>query len=218
VPAFIYETGNRYGRLVVISQAESVNNRVRWLCLCDCGVTLTVTGEKLRQGKQKSCGCYRRDSASERHKIHGQSNAGGVNGKVCSGAYSSWQEMWKRCTKTDNISYKNYGGRGITVTPDWKDFETFYADMGDRPEGMSLDRVNGAEPYSKENCKWSNRMEQNQNKRNCHIITIDDAAYVLAEWCRRFNVEYNQAYRGIITKGLDPKTVLESLPKIRIDL
>lgn len=208
------EVGHRYERLLVIARAGSQSHKATWLCLCDCGKTIEVSGDVLRQGHQKSCGCYRKEDAQMRFTTHGQSNAGGINGKKCSRTYKSWQEMWRRCTIPDHVSYKNYGAKGVTVNPSWSSFEAFYGDMGDRPQGMSLDRIDGSVGYCKENCKWSTRLEQNQNRSICHLVTIGGETLVLSEWCRRFNVGYFKAYHRIVMKGLDPLTVLENLPKL----
>jgi hypothetical protein len=79
--------------------------------------------------------------------------------------YSSWTNMWTRCTNTKRDKYKNYGGRGITVCEHWKNFENFLADMGERPEGLTLDRKDNELGYFKENCRWATSEEQSLNKQ-----------------------------------------------------
>jgi hypothetical protein len=76
------------------------------------------------------------------------------HGQVNSGAYSSWKAMLTRCLYPSSDSYQKYGAKGITVTPEWRDFKKFHADMGDRPEGYSIDRIDPKLGYFKENCRW----------------------------------------------------------------
>ena len=80
-------------------------------------------------------------------------------------SYNRWNSMKQRCLNTKHPAYKDYGGRGITIDPDWMDFTKFHADMGDPPEGMSLDRKDNSGPYSAANCRWATKMEQSQNQR-----------------------------------------------------
>lgn len=195
------ELGNRYGRLTVVEGLPSTSGKACWLCLCDCGVHTTATGDTLRQGHKKSCGCFRREHTTKLHTIHGQSNSGGNKGKKCSRTYKSWQEMWGRCRNASHISYKNYGARGITVDERWVDFMEFFRDMGDRPEGQYLDRVDGSKGYSADNCKWSTRIEQNQNRRSCIYVPFGDERLALAEWCRRMGLSYMPCYRVMREHG-----------------
>lgn len=203
------ELGHRYGRLLVIRYVESLDAKAAWLCLCDCGSEITVTGDGLRKGNHKSCGCFRRDHSRAKSTTHGQSNSGGLRRE--SRAYKSWQEMKARCGNPKHISYPNYGGRGLTFDPSWEVYDNFFADMGERPEGHSLDRVNNELGYSKGNCKWSTRLEQNQNRRLCHFIQYKGKLKVLSEWCRELKIDYHQAYRRIIQQQVNPTAYFESV-------
>lgn len=156
--------GERFGKLLVISEAEAKEyfNKTKakfiykrtWLCLCDCGEQKIVSQELLRRGETKSCGCLRREVFLTMISSHG----------LCeTPTYNSWRAMKERCTNTKNLHYDIYGGRGISFPEKWANFEGFYEDMGERPDGKTLDRVNNDLGYSKENCKWSTVSEQNIN-------------------------------------------------------
>ncbi|AUR83672.1 DNA-binding domain protein [Vibrio phage 1.038.O._10N.286.51.C2] len=151
----IYEAGQRFSSLEII-EAYKVNDGNRWmhLVLCDCGNARLVGGSDLKQGKVKTCGCRRWDSVT----THGMTNTA---------EYKIWASMIQRCTNSSSRAYKNYGGRGVSVSGDWLSFELFINDMGVRPErNMTLERVNNSKGYSKENCVWADRFQQARNTRN----------------------------------------------------
>jgi hypothetical protein len=127
------------------------------LCRCECGTEKRVGVDNLRKGRSRSCGCIRREQVIERNTSHGQSQTS---------EYWIWKAMIQRCTNPRDQRWNDYGGRGITVCKRWRDsFEAFYADMGPRPAGLTLERVNNDEGYSPENCKWATYEEQSRNQR-----------------------------------------------------
>ena len=136
--------GRRFGRLIVTAYAQDR----KWFCFCDCGVRVLVS---LRGGR-KSCGCLRKAGAIT-HRMSG------------SREYNSWHSMKQRCFNPRHRHYKHYGGRGITVCEDWLSFEAFFADMGPRPAGCSLDRIDPNGNYEPTNCRWSDAKQQFQNQR-----------------------------------------------------
>lgn len=150
--------GQRFGRLVVISFKESVKGSPKWNCLCDCGNEVVCYGGNLKKGHSNSCGCYRKDRT-----VESRSTKNGASKHPLWGVYN---QMVSRCHNEDNPSYYNYGGRGIKVCDRWLESAfNFYEDMGDCPEGMSLERVNNDQGYSPENCKWETKSMQQFNQR-----------------------------------------------------
>ena len=148
--------GKRFSNLVVIERAGGENG-AKWLCQCDCGNTKVISGNVLRQGSTKSCGCVRK-----------QNNQGFKHGHCSSGispTYNSWAAMHGRCKYPKTRSYEHYGGRGISVCERWGDFANFLEDMGERPVGTSLDRIDADGNYEPGNCRWATDAEQRANRR-----------------------------------------------------
>jgi hypothetical protein len=148
--------GCRFGRLLVIERAATIGKSTAYICLCDCGKTKTVRGQSLRLGDTTSCGCARREQMVEKQTSHGMYRTP---------TYNSWRAMLARCLNKTHRQYKDYGGRGISICPEWHKFELFLADMGVRPSDKTIDRINGDGNYTAGNCRWATRQEQNQNRR-----------------------------------------------------
>ena len=193
---FIDITGQKFGRLKVIRIAgKDKHNKYKWLCACECGNTKTILGNSLRDGMTKSCGCLveeRMATMGRKSKIHGM-----INGAE----YKSWQSMKARCLNKNNPKYKIYGGRGITICKRWLDsFEKFYADMGKRSKGKTLDRRNNNGNYCPENCRWASVKEQGRNKRNNVVMTYKGKTLCLVEWAEIIKINpitlRNRLYKG----------------------
>lgn len=161
--------GNKYGRLTVTAIAE---RQGYWVCLCECGNTTETRGSRLRKGVSRSCGCIRR--------THGHSGKNKL-----SPTYQSWKAMKARC---DNSQVKSHGARGIKYDPRWAEFKNFLEDMGERPAGTSLDRINVFGGYFKSNCRWATDVVQANNKQNSETLYYDFEGYgqegTPAEWAR----------------------------------
>jgi hypothetical protein len=158
-------TGQRFEKLLVIERSTPISRGpVFWKCICDCGVSKFINSANLRNGSTKSCGCIRKVASSLRAKTHG---------KYGSPEYESWQSMRTRCNNSKATNYHGYGGRGIKCCKRWDLFENFLSDMGNRPKGKTLDRIDVNGNYEPSNCRWATKDEQAKNKRQCKLINKD---------------------------------------------
>lgn len=170
---FIDLVGKKFSRLTVISRAGNKGKHARWNCKCDCGNEVVVHGGNIRRGHTRSCGCLHSETIKECNKTHG----------MCEKKeYGVWAEMIKRCTNPNYKRYKDYGGRGISVCDRWRKFENFYADMGDRPKGTSIDRIDNDGNYNPNNCRWATNKEQCRNQRSNVMLTFQGRTLCLSDW------------------------------------
>lgn len=166
-------SGQCFGRLTAIS-LQSTAGPTKWLCKCSCGNETVTNASNLKRGLSNSCGCLRKELMAEKQTTHGLSDK-----KI----YILWRNMVSRCYDLKDARYSAYGGRGIKVCDRWREsVENFYSDMGNRPSGKSLDRINNDGNYSPENCKWSTNREQSNNKRLNKNITYQGETHTYAEW------------------------------------
>lgn len=177
--------GQRFGRYVVKNLAEN-RNKLRYVdVVCDCGSERAVSNIALWSGRSKSCGCLKRELMANQSRTHGQSK---------SGAYKSWVAMQGRCRNKNNAKYPTYGGVGIVVCEAWSRFEAFLSDMGDRPENMTIDRIDGSLGYSPGNCKWSTKSEQQNNLKTNSMHSCDGVSKTIAQWSEYSGIPYNRLY------------------------
>lgn len=179
MPKAIDLTGQRFCRWTVIRRAATVNQQTRWECLCDCGNVGVVKTNNLRTAISRSCGCLKLELSAARKTRHGSTN---------SPTWYTWAGMIGRCTNSTNYGYPWYGGRGIKVCDRWqgKDgFVNFLADMGERPVGMSIDRINVNGDYEPGNCRWADSKQQSRNRENTIRLTARGETLPVAEWAER---------------------------------
>lgn len=194
-------SGKIFGRWNVDSFYMIKNGKSFWVCNCSCGETKVIVGTALRDGISKSCGCLMKELLKQNKCTHG---------KVNTPEYNSWRGMKKRCYVITHEAYHNYGGRGIKVCERWKDsFENFYKDMGDRPEGKSLDRIDNSGDYISENCKWSTPKEQARNRRNNTMVETGYGFVTLTEFAKDNNIKLSTLSERMRRHKLTPKEALE---------
>ncbi len=180
-------TGTRVGRWLVVRRlANSERGGTQWLCRCDCGTEREVGGIRLRDASSQSCGCLRADVSSSGNFKHGHS----PSGRQPSPTYQSWVGMTQRCGNPNHKNFSDYGGRGISVCERWSKFADFLADMGERPPGMSIERVNNDGDYEPGNCKWASVEEQALNKRSSRIIEFNGRRMTLGEWANDLDISH----------------------------
>jgi len=196
-------TGQKFGRLKVVSLLGSQNNRRIWNCLCDCGTSFSCASDRLRSGNTTSCGCYHKELVRNMATTHGLSHLP---------EYKVWKDMKARCYNSRNIEYENYGGRGIIVCDEWKEsFESFYRHVGSRPTAEhTIDRQDVNGNYEPGNVKWSTHVEQARNRRNNRIVSYKGHDYVLAELADILDLDVKSLH-GYLTRGKTVEDAVEHL-------
>jgi len=193
-------TGQRFGLLTVAARTQNDSRgRAKWLCRCDCGGERTSAGYSLKAGDVLSCGCIRseamRRTAAERHK--------GSPFQKHRDKYATWRNMISRCHNPDDKQFALYGGKGVVVCEAWKTFAGFVVWAKDKPDGMTLDRIDPAGPYTPENCRWADQLTQQNNRRRHVWIEHNGERLTATQLARRLGVTPWKIYNGIKDRG-DP--------------
>lgn len=186
--------GQPFGKLLVLERVKSTNKNAKWLCVCACGNKCEVQSCHLTSGHTTSCGCSRKRMLTK----HGKSNTG---------IYRTWRDIKDRCHNPQNARYKDYGGRGITVCPQWVDgengFLTFYNDVSKLPhfdeKGYSINRIDNDGDYAPGNVEWSSRKEQANNTRRNRILAYKGERKTMAQWAKEYKMPYEKL-KSRITK------------------
>lgn len=172
----------KFGRLQPIRRVEnSAKGDTRWLCKCECGNEKVILAKNLKNGATRSCGCLNREIIT----THGH-----TAGHKITPVFFTWSAMIARCYHSYCPGYARYGGRGIKVSDEWLKFENFYRDMGDKPPGKSIDRIDGNGDYCKENCRWATPKEQSNNISTNVWITYNGETHTLKQWSEKINLPY----------------------------
>ena len=194
------QIGDRFGLLAAIQKIEQPG-RTKWLFRCDCGGTAVIAATNVLNRNTRSCGCVRRKLSSERRMRRGGS-VRDADGRLAR-TYVVWGGMRARCGNPRNHAWADYGGRGITVCERWSSYEAFLADMGEAPEGLTIDRIDNDGPYGPGNCRWASRKTQTRNTRLTKFITLCGRRMPIIEACEiyGFNRESVRQYekRHVVT-------------------
>ena len=194
-------SGQKYGRLTVISRAEGKDKRrVYWLCRCECGKEVVVQSSQLRTGHTRSCGCL----------LDGSYNV--THGMTHTRLYRLWFTMKQRCTDPKSSGYHKYGAKGITICEEWMTFEPFmkWALKNGYTDELSIDRIENSKGYCPENCRFVTMCKQQNNRTNNLYIEINGETHTLADWCRILDIKYYTIQHKIHRNGMTPKDAILS--------
>lgn len=190
-------SGEKYGRLTAIKRVANRKRATFWLFRCECGTETEINLGSVRSGITKSCGCLDREKSAERKRTHGMKGTR---------AYNVWCSMKARCLNPRQKSYRHYGGRGITVCPRWvESFENFIEDMGQPPEGFSLDRIDPDGNYDPSNCRWADMRTQRANQRGTVLYPYEGENLPIAEIARRSGANYENLFYRIAKAKQNPE-------------
>jgi len=199
-------TGHQYGRLTVVD-LHSHGRSVKWNCLCACGVSKPVQANNLRSGHTQSCGCYQ-DETKGLHSV--------THGSTHTPAYTVWSTMRQRCQNPNHDKYIYYGGRGITVCPEWHSFDQFLRDMGQPPKGYQIDRENNDLGYNKANCKWVPRLKNMRNKSNNRMVNYNGRDVCMSQLAEEEGVSYSALRRRIIYWNMPVQDAIDGARNRRV--
>jgi hypothetical protein len=196
-------SGRKFGKLTVtdVFSRREKDRKIQWECICDCGNKKNVVSNYLMSGKTKSCGCLSIELSTDRVKTHGLTNTR---------LYSIWSDMKTRCFNTKGRYYINYGGRGVTMSEEWKnDFLAFYrwSIKNGYSDELSIDRINNDGNYCPSNCRWVTRKTQSNNRRSNIVFQ----GKTLSEWCEDLKLNYHTVRTRIKVFGWDIEKAL-SIP------
>lgn len=179
-------TGKKFNRLTVLKFVPDSTKYSFWLCKCDCGSELTIQLTSITSGQVKSCGCLKKE-VDKRSRSHGHAGT-----KTRTATYSSWAAMMDRCEWGGHkIMYSRYGAKGIRVWPGWFRFEDFLKDMGERPSGTSIDRIDNTKGYFPGNCRWATRAEQAMNRSTTVKVLHEGKVWKVKDLIQKLGLKHS---------------------------
>lgn len=188
---FIDLTGEKFGKWIIVKRDVDTNNkRSRWICKCECGISRSVSSDRLISGRSLSCGCFKRRNydkyGKERYKrIHG-----------------IWRNMNYRCYNKKSKSYKYYGERGVTVCEEWKTVNPFveWAINNGYDDNLEIDRINPYGNYEPSNCRWITMVEQQNNKTDNVYLEYNGTTKTMAQWSKEYEIRQNVFRKRLLSK------------------
>lgn len=195
--------GNQYGRLTAIKRVGTDKwGGSLWLCRCECGNEKTVSYGHLKSGASQSCGCLCTERTRQINTKHSMSRTR---------LYRVWHHINNRCNNPNIDGFKDYGGRGIKMCNEWKDFTCFmtWALNNGYTDTMSIDRIDVNGNYEPSNCRWVTMKEQQNNKRNNHLITYKGITKTVSEWAEERGIKYGTLFARLTRYHWDVATALE---------
>jgi hypothetical protein len=202
-------TGQTFNRLTAIRHAGSDDaGRAKWECSCECGNVVVVKSAYLKRSDVKSCGCM----GIEQRRKAAQTQCHALSRRSQPRARKSWGNMIARCTNPDNVGWKQYGGRGITVCERWlNSFASFFGDMGEPPAGHTIDRIDSNGPYSKENCRWATQKDQANNRTNNRLVTANGKTLTVSQWADLTGLSWHTIHARLSRGWSAERAVSESV-------
>lgn len=201
----------KYGLLTPIAYSHSKPNKKNdeyWLFVCDCGNEKISRLYDVQRSKIYSCGCLKKKLLAERNK----SNA--KHGYFGTSTYDSWAGIIDRCCNNNSSNYKSYGERGISICEKWRNsFKEFLKDMGEKPEGFTIDRIDVNGNYESSNCRWANAKTQANNRSNNRKINYNGQTHNLAEWSDIMGIKPSTISKRIDKYGWSIEEALTRKPK-----
>lgn len=206
---FVDLVGQKYNRLTFIrylEEGERKTNGYNWICKCDCGNFIHANASKVKSGHTKSCGCLEKEFVENINKKYKYRDKR---------LYGIFRAMISRCSDKNNRRYNDYGGRGITVCPEWTKelgFDDFaeWAYSSGYTESLTIDRIDNDKGYSPDNCRWITNKKQQNNKRHHRYAEYNGETHTLAEWSDMLKIPYSRLYCSIVRQNKDIKEIIDN--------